>query len=162
MVRRLRVETTPTVEDLATVDLAIWALTAAKDRLREVGMPLAYKRVEEALRLVRTARGRGREALIPSARDEERHCDKPAPPVQTGPQWRVWVHVKHKPYARAIGHVAGAVDAVEAAEIVLKHWTREDWDSEAFAYQNRRGRWRYYRLRATDILVLERVEKYDC
>ena len=162
MVRRLRVETTPTGEDLVAVDLAISALTAAKDRLREVGIPLAYKRVEEALRLVRTARGRGREALIPSARDEERHCDKPAPPVQTGPQWRVWVHVKHKPYARAIGHVAGAVDAVEAAEIVLKHWTREDWDSEAFAYQNRRGRWRYYRLRATDILVLERVEKYDC
>ncbi len=46
----------------------------------------------------------------------------------------------------------------EAAAIVMNTWTNDDWDSEAFAYVDRAGKWRYYRLRNADEIILDRVE----
>jgi len=48
--------------------------------------------------------------------------------------------------------------AISAAALVMNTWTNDDWDSEAFAYLDRAGNWRYYDLSYADQIVLERVE----
>ena len=77
--------------------------------------------------------------------------------------WRVWVTVRGKRHVRAVADIIDVPTAGEAAAIVMKTWTNDDWDPEAFAYLDRAGNWRYYRLRDIDEIVLERVEAaHDC
>lgn len=72
--------------------------------------------------------------------------------------WRVWVTVQGKRHVRAVADIVDVPTAGEAGAMVMNTWTSGDWDSEAFAYLDRAGNWRYYRLRNADKIVLERVE----
>lgn len=74
------------------------------------------------------------------------------------PCWRVWVAIRGRPHIKAVADIIDVPTAEEASTIVMSTWTKEDWDPEAFAYLNRAGNWRYYRLRDRDQIVLERVE----
>lgn len=71
--------------------------------------------------------------------------------------WRVWVTVRGKRHIGAVAEIIDVPTASEAAAVVMNTWTNDDWDSEAFAFRDRAGNWRYYRLRNADEIVLERV-----
>jgi hypothetical protein len=87
-----------------------------------------------------------------TAREEEENCR-----VRRR-CWRVWVAVQGKRCIRAVADISDVPTGCEAAAIVMNTWTNDDWDSEAFAYLDQAGNWRYHHLRDRDEIVLEGVE----
>ena len=79
------------------------------------------------------------------------------------PCWRVCVTVRGNRRVNAVAHIVGVDTGDQAAAIVMQSWTKDDWDSEAFASVDRAGTWHYYCLRDSDEIVVERVEAaHDC
>lgn len=87
-------------------------------------------------------------------RDKERGAES----GRIGKEWRVWVAIRGKRHVKAVADIIDVPTAEAAAEVVMNTWTKDDWDAEAFAYRDRAGNWRYYRLRDGDQIALERVE----
>jgi hypothetical protein len=71
--------------------------------------------------------------------------------------WRVWVTVRGKHHIGAVADIIDVPTAGDAVAIVMNSWTNDDWDPEAFAFLDKVGNWRHYRLCDTDEIVFERV-----
>lgn len=144
------------VARLANLDAAILGLRRAKAQLKQASARSLSEDVAVALQKAQIERRRVRERIEAEAWRGD--CSGGGSSCGC---WRVVVHLRGRPKVRAVAHVTGVANAREARGVV-NGWGVNDWDPEAFAWEGRRGGWRYYRLRVNDRLVVDAVEATDC